>query len=127
MKGYQKLELIGEIELQEETSAMRKAAASIIDLPTDNKQHDLQYFSAVYVSTGTNLNFAHFMGSEIVAAKDTIASKALDIEHTEDEIIGHLYDYAFMDTAGNKIDRDEMAGMPTPARPQARYTGRGEG
>lgn len=107
MEGYTKIELIGDIELQEETSTMRKAVASVIDLPTE-KQHDLQYFSAIYVSTGTNLNFAHFLGSEIVAAKDTIASKALDIEHTEDEIIGHLYDYAFMDLSGNKIDVDSM-------------------
>lgn len=107
MKGYEKIELIGEIEMQEETSTMRKAAASIINLPTE-KQQDLQYFSAVYVSTGTNLNFAHFLGSEIVAAKDTIAAKALDIEHIEDEIIGHIYDYAFMDMAGNKIEINDM-------------------
>ena len=107
-----KLELVADIELQKETAAMRKAAASIIELPND-KQIDLQYFTAIYVSTGTNLNHAHFLGSELVAAKDTVTSKALDIEHKEDEIIGHIYDCAFIDAEGKKLNPQALASMET--------------
>lgn len=107
-----KLELVAEIELQEETAALRKVAASVIELPKD-KQMDLQYFTAIYVSTGTNLNHAHFLGSELVAAEGTISSKALDVEHKEDEIIGHIYDCAFVDIAGNKLNSKELASMET--------------
>jgi len=107
-----KIELVAEIELQSETATMRKAAAAVIELPTD-KQMDLQYFTAIYVSTGTNLNHAHFLGSELVAARDTVSSKALDVEHKEDEIIGHIYDCAFIDIKGNKLNANELASMET--------------
>ena len=70
---------------------------------------DLQYFTAIFVSSGENLNHAFFLPSEIISAKETIASKALDIEHEEDEIIGHIYDYAFTDKKGNKLDVKELA------------------
>lgn len=108
-KGY-RIEIISDIELQDETVSMKKAAASIIELP-DDKQMDLQYFTAVYVSTGTNLNNAHFLSSEIVKAKDTIVSKALDVEHAEDKIIGHIYDYAFTRKNGDKVDFKELSSM----------------
>lgn len=111
-KEEYKLELVADIELQEETAAMRKEAASVIALPED-KQIDLQYFTAIYVSTGTNLNHAHFLGSELVAARDTVTSKALDIEHKEDEIIGHIYDCAFIDAEGKKLNSTALSAMET--------------
>lgn len=105
-----KLFLEASIELQEATTAAKKAVAAIIDLPAKHlKQPDLQYFTAVFVSAGTNLNGAHFLPSELVASEGTIVSKALDIEHKEEEIIGHIYDRAFMDDDGNRIEIDELA------------------
>lgn len=97
------------IEVQEETAARRKAVASVIDLPkAGDKQPDLLYFTAVFVSAGTNLNGAHFLPSELVRAEDTITSKALDVEHKEEEIIGHIYDRAFTDKEGAKIELAEL-------------------
>lgn len=98
------------IDLVEETEELKKEVASIIDLPTsDKKQADLLYFSAIFVSTGENLNHAYFTPTELLKAKHTIASKALDVEHEEDEIIGHLYDYAFTRKSGGKITEEELA------------------
>lgn len=97
------------IEIQEETKDLRKAVASVINLPNSNeKQPDLLYFTAVFVSAGTNLNDAHFLPSELVKAEDTIVSKALDVEHKEEEIIGHIYDRAYIDDAGNKLELAEL-------------------
>ena len=98
------------IELRDETAALRKEVSSVITLPAEeDRQMDLQYFSAVFVSSGENLNNAFFLPSELVAAKGTISSKALDVEHEENEIIGHLYDYAFTDKEGNKLEEQELA------------------
>lgn len=99
-----------DITLLEETETLRKEVSSVIELPSEKqRQIDLQYFTAIFVSSGENLNHAFFLPSEIVAAKDTIASKALDIEHEEDEIIGHLYDYAFTDKKGKRLNIKEIA------------------
>lgn len=100
------------IELHDATEEMRKASASVIKLPENHKkQPDLQYFSAIFVSSGTNLNMAHFLPSELVLAAETVPSKAVDIEHDEVEIIGHIYDYAFIDQEGNKLNVLELANM----------------
>ncbi len=97
-----------------ETDEIKKEVASVINLPNDmNKQPDLSYFSAVLVSSGENLNHAYFLGSELVAAADTVVSKALDIEHDEQEIIGHLYSSAFTDAKGAKLDLDELLSTET--------------
>jgi hypothetical protein len=97
------------IEVQEETAEMRKTVASVIDLPkSGEKQPDLLYFTALFVSAGTNLNGAHFLPSELVKAEDTIVSKALDVEHKEEEIIGHIYDRAFINKEGAKLELAEL-------------------
>lgn len=100
-------------ELKEEASKKLEEMASIIKLPDEkDRQPDLQYMSAILVSSGTNLNGAHFLTSELLKAKGTIASKALDVEHVEDEIIGHLYDQAFVSQDNNKkLEIAELASM----------------
>lgn len=106
--------LEAEITLQEETAARKAKASKIIELPDESrKQPDLQYFSAIFVSSGENLNHAYFLGSELVAAEGTIINKALDVEHSEDEIIGHIYERAFMDKEGNKLEMAELASRET--------------
>jgi len=98
-----------EIKLQEETKDLRQAVASVISLPSPgDKQDDLSYFTALFVSTGANLNGAYFLPSELVKAEDTIVSKALDVEHKEEEIIGHIYDRAFVNANGNKLELAEL-------------------
>ena len=104
--------LEADIKLEEETKELHEAAASVIELPKDGeKQLDLMYFSAIFVSSGENLNHAFFAPSELVLAEGTIVNKALDVEHKEEEIIGHLYDRAFIDKEGNPLDLKELASM----------------
>lgn len=106
----EKFYLKADIILEEETEELQKAFAAVIELPrNEDKQPDLQYFSAIFVSAGTNLNGAHFLPSELVKAEDTIVSKALDVEHKEEEIIGHIYDRAFVDNDKKKLDLTELA------------------
>lgn len=107
-----KFYLEADIKLQEETADLKKAVAAVINLPKEGeKQQDLLYFSAIFVSSGANLNKAYFLPSELVKAENTIINKALDVEHKEEDIIGHLYDRAFIDASGNKLDIKELANM----------------
>ena len=104
-----KLYLQAPILVHEETSALREKASKVIKLPeAEDKQPDLLYFSAIFVSSGENLNHAYFLGSELVAAESTIVNKALDIEHKEGDIIGHIYERAYMDKEGNPLDIKDL-------------------
>jgi len=107
-KGY-KFYLEADIQSLKETVALKKEVASVIKLPSNkDKQPDLSYFSSIFVSTGTNLNNAHFLASELVMAENTIAGKAVDIEHEEEQIIGHIYSNVFTDSAGKKLELAEL-------------------
>jgi hypothetical protein len=107
-----KFYLEADIKIEEETSVLKEKASKVIDLPEgEDKQPDLQYFSAVFVSSGENLNHAYFMPSELVLAENTIVNKALDIEHKESEIIGHIYDRVFITKEGATIDLKELADL----------------
>jgi hypothetical protein len=107
-KGY-KFYMEAKLEPIKETVALRKEVASVVDLPLEHeRQPDLSYFSSIFVSTGTNLNDAHFLSSELVMAEGTVVSKAVDIEHEEDQIIGHIYHKAFVDTEGKEVPVDEL-------------------
>lgn len=109
MKG-QKFYLDADIKVEKASSTLWAAASSAIKLPKEvEKQPDLLYFSAVFVSSGENLNHAFFLPSELVMAEGTIVNKALDVEHKEEEIIGHLYDRAFVDGNGRKLENADLA------------------
>jgi len=111
--------LEAKIEVQEETAARREKAEAIIDLPQGKeKQPDLLYFTAIFVSSGENLNHAYFLPSELVQAEGTIINKALDVEHKEEEIIGHIYERTFMTKEGNKLEIQELATMETASLDQ---------
>lgn len=105
-KGY-KFYLEADLKEIKPTDALAKEVASVIDLPAEkDRQPDLSYFSSIFVSTGTNLNNAHFLTSEILQADDTISFKAVDIEHEEDQIIGHIYSHAYTDLDGKELSSD---------------------
>lgn len=112
MENY-KFYLEATLEPLQETVALRKEVAAVLDLPDKSeRQPDLAYFTSVFVSTGTNLNNAHFLPSELVMAEGTIVSKAVDIEHQEDQIIGHIYSHAFVDSDNNKYSVEELKKKP---------------
>ena len=98
------------IELLESTDELRREVASVVNFP-ENKTPDILFFSGIFVSSGANLNDAFFMPTEMVASHHTIDNKALDIEHEETEIVGHIYSSAFVDRAGNKLNIKELQGM----------------
>ena len=114
MEDKYKFYLTASIDMDEETEELKKEVASVINLPgPGEKQPDLSYFSAILVSSGENLNHAFFLGSELVAAANTIVSKALDVEHEETEIIGHLYSHAFTDDQHKALDLTELSSTET--------------
>ena len=112
-----KIYLEADIKLEEETTELKEQASKAIELPSaEDKQPDLLYCSAVFVSTGENLNHAYFMGSELIMAEGTITNKALDVEHQETDVIGHIYKREFMDQAGNKLDLKELSSKEVAAQ-----------
>lgn len=116
MNEKNKFYLMAEIEVHEETAALKKKASSVIPLPTNReKQPDLLYMSALFVSSGTNLNLAHFLTSELLKAEGSIVSKAVDVEHKEDQIIGAIYDRRFVDREGKELSMNELASTEADA------------
>ncbi len=113
MEQNERIYLRADIEWHDETDEL-KEAASVIELPKDGeKQIDLQYFSAIFVSSGANLNNAYFLPSELVKAQGTIVNKAMDLEHKEEEIVGHIYKRVFMDKDGSEISLEELSSIET--------------
>ncbi len=109
MKEY-KFYLDADMKIEKGSDELWAAASSAINLPKEvEKQPDLLYFSALFVSSGENLNHAYFLPSELVMAEKTIVNKALDVEHKEEDIIGHIYDRAFVDEKGKKLEIAELA------------------
>lgn len=104
------VELVADIELFEGSEDLKKEVASIVNFP-DNKTPDVLFFSGIFVSSGENLNKAFFLPSELVSSHATIDNKALDLEHEETTIVGHIYSSAFVDREGNKLEMADLQKM----------------
>jgi len=104
---FKPIAMEAEIELVKGTEAMKETAASIVKFP-EHKTPDLLFFSGIFVSSGENLNKAYFLPSEMVKAHNTIVNKAVDIEHEESEIVGHIYDSKFVDKTGDALNIEEL-------------------
>jgi hypothetical protein len=99
------LKIYADIENKEPSKEM----ASALSIPaSEERQPDLQYITAVFVSSGFNLNSAYFLPSELILAKDTIIEKPLDVDHVQDKIVGHLYSSAFANKDGSVFDPIEL-------------------
>lgn len=110
MSTSKSIRLESEIKILEETEDLLKEVAAIVEFPK-NKTPDVLFFSGCFVSSGENLNHAYFMPSELVKAYASIVNKPLDIEHAEDEIVGHIYSSAFVDGGGKVLDINELSNM----------------
>ena len=87
-----------------------KVLASALGIPpVEKRQPDLQYITAVFVSSGFNLNSAYFLPSELVMAKDTVVEKPLDLEHEQEKIVGHMYSSVFAYKDGTTFDPMELS------------------
>jgi len=91
------------ISIQENVEVAAQEKAAVLAFPNE-KQNDLQYIRSLLVSAGTNKNGAHFLPSEMMRAHNTIVHKAIDIEHDEEKVIGHMYDCAFTYKDGELFD-----------------------
>ncbi len=98
-----KVRVYATIQVQEEVESAALEKASVLSFP-EEKQGDLQYIRSLLVSAGTNKNGAHFLPSEMMRARNTIVNKAIDIEHAEDKVIGHIYECAFLFKDGEQFD-----------------------
>lgn len=98
------------IELFEGSEDLKKEVASIVNFP-DNKTPDVLFFSGIFVSSGENLNKAFFLPSELVSSHATIDNKALDLEHEETTVVGHIYSSAFVDREGKKLEMADLQKM----------------
>jgi len=104
----EKIQITAPIKVERKSKSREKAMASVIEFPK-NKQPDLMYFSAILVSSGENLNHAYFLPSELVLAENTIVNKAVDREHVEDEVIGHIYDRIYLDKKGDILNLEDLS------------------
>lgn len=104
----EKIQITAPIKVERKSKSREKAMASVIEFPK-NKQPDLMYFSAILVSSGENLNHAYFLPSELVLAESTIVNKAVDREHVEDEVIGHIYDRVYLDKTGHILKLEDLS------------------
>ncbi len=112
MNPENKIRVYAPIDVQDHLEASAQEKASALAFP-DEKQGDLQYIRSILVSAGTNKNGAHFLPSEMMKAHNTVVHKAIDIEHEEDKVIGHIYEAAFLYKDGEQFD---------PQRVMAEYT-----
>ncbi len=100
------------IQVQEEVEKAAVEKAAFLSFPDGEKQEDLSYIYSILVSAGTNKNGAHFLPSEMMKAHTTVVNKAIDLEHEEDKVIGHIYSCDFLYKDGSTFD---------PAKVMAEY------
>jgi len=102
-----KITLYAPIIVDDSISQQAQEKAAVLAFP-DEKQNDLQYIRSILVSAGTNKNGAHFMPSEMLKAHNTVVNKAIDIEHDEEKVIGHIYECAFLQKDGEQFDPNQI-------------------
>jgi hypothetical protein len=103
MVDENKVRVYAPIDVQPEIEQAAWEKAEMLAFP-EEKQGDLQYIRSILVSAGTNKNGAHFLPSEMMMAHSTIVNKAIDIEHDESKVIGHIYEAAFLFKDGEQFD-----------------------
>jgi hypothetical protein len=102
-KTYAKAELVNDSE-----GVLKKDLAGQVDIPKD-APFDLMFFKAVYLTSGANLNCTYFDKGELVKSIDTVSNKAMDIEHEEQGIVGHIYSASFF--KANSEEKIETASV----------------
>jgi hypothetical protein len=102
-KTYAKAELV-----TDKDGVLKKTLAGRVDIP-DDAPFDLLFFKAVYLTSGSNLNHVYFDKAELTKSIDTVANKAMDIEHEEQGIVGHIYAASFFGAENNEpIEADKL-------------------
>ena len=105
--GMHKVDVIA--PLRTEAAALAEVAQALALPEEKDRQPDLQYLSAIFVSTGMNKNGAVFMGSELIKARKTIACKAVDLEHDEQTVVGQITGNVFLTRDRTIMDVEKTA------------------
>jgi len=109
LKTYAKIELVNDSE-----GILKKDLANQLDMPKD-APFDLMFFKAIYLTSGANLNHTYFDKGELVKSIDSVANKAMDIEHEEQGIVGHIYAASFFKANSKEeieLDKVQQSGGP---------------
>jgi len=114
MADENKVVLYAPISVDKIITEHAKEQASVLVFP-EERQQDLQYIRSILVSAGTNKNGAHFLPSEMMKSHNTIVNKAIDIEHDESRVIGHIYECAFLFKNGEFFDPQQLLAEYTAA------------
>ena len=104
-KTYAKVKIVND-----DDGVLKKDLAGYnIDMPAE-APFDLMFFKAVYLTSGANLNCTYFDKGELVKSIGTVAHKAMDIEHEEHAIVGHIYTADFFKAnSEDKLDVKEVS------------------
>lgn len=105
--GMKKINVVA--PLNTEVAALSQVAEALKLPAEEDRQPDLQYLTAIFVSSGQNKNGAVFLGSEMIKARGTVASKAVDIEHEEQTVIGQITGSVFLNRDRTVLDVDAVA------------------
>lgn len=96
-KTFAKAELV-----EDNDGLLKKALAGHVEVP-DEAPFDLLFFKAIYLTSGSNLNYAYFDKGELSKSLNTVANKAMDIEHEEYGIVGHIYSASFFGAENKEL------------------------
>ncbi len=108
MVAENKVTVYAPLYIQEEVEKAAVEKANLLSFSEGEKQEDLAYLYSILVSAGTNKNGAHFLPSEMMKAHNTIVNKAIDLEHEEGKVIGHIYQCDFLYKDGSNFDPTQI-------------------
>lgn len=115
MASMEKMEKINVVAPLYTEAAALADVADALKLPAeDARQPDLQYLTAIFVSSGMNKNGAVFLGSELIKARNTITSKAVDLEHDEQRVVGQITGSVFLTHDRKPLDVEKAATSMPP-------------
>jgi len=108
VSDFQKSDLGQVISCSDESlSDWAKTVAAVFDSADPKDQPDLLMMRSILVSEGMNLNDDIFLREELMGAKSTGAHKPVNIEHEDDNIVGHMLKTYAVDKQGRIVNDDE--------------------
>lgn len=96
----------------QEISDWAKTVASVFDSPNPKDQPDLLMMRSILVSEGMNLNDDIFLRQELMNARSTGAHKPVNLEHQDENIVGHMLKTYAVNKNGRIIEGDMLPNEP---------------
>lgn len=96
----------------EEISDWAKTVATVFDSSNPKDQPDLLMMRSILVSEGMNLNDDIFLRSELMNARSTGAHKPINLEHQDENIVGHMLNTYAVTKTGQVIEGNSLPNEP---------------